>query len=91
LIPDENEKRTDEKDLKKNIKEGASKMAEEIKKTHIEGNGKNLVGAIILIIGLIFLLDNFFPWLKVGMDKLWPLIIVVIGAAILVGGGRSRG
>ena len=39
-------------------------------------------GAILLIgIGLIFLLDNFFPGFDLG--KFWPLILIVIGLGML--------
>jgi len=46
--------------------------------------GTWLLGAIIILIGLIFLLQNFglFWWWKWG--NLWPIILVVIGIALLV-------
>lgn len=83
LMPEKAEKRA--KNLNENIKQGANKMAEEIKeKSSKEGNGRVLIGVIILVVGLIFLGREFFPFLNIGMDKLWPLIVVAIGVSILL-------
>ena len=47
-------------------------------------SGTWLVGALIILIGLIFLLQNFgvFWWWKWGY--LWPVILILIGVALLV-------
>lgn len=43
-----------------------------------------LVGGLVLVfIGLILLGEQFFP--GIGFDKLWPLILIVIGLAIIFG------
>jgi len=89
VIPEEGESAR-EKDLGENIKKGANKMAEEIKQVETKQNGRFLAGAIILTVGIIFLLSNFFPFLGLGMKKLWPLIIVVIGASILLNPSRRE-
>ncbi len=83
LIPEDNEQR-DTKDLGENIKKGADKMAKEIKDTNVHGNSRFVAGAIILTIGVIFLINNFFPFFGLGIRKLWPLIIIVIGGSILL-------
>lgn len=44
---------------------------------------RSLVPGVILIgLGLVFLAANFFPELDMG--KLWPVILVVIGLALLM-------
>ena len=83
LIPEDNEQRYS-KDLGENIKKGADKMAREIKDTNVHGNSRFVAGAIILTIGVIFLINNFFPFFGLGIRKLWPLIIIVIGGSILL-------
>jgi hypothetical protein len=45
--------------------------------------GSFLVGLFIIIIGLVFLIGQFLPLLT---SLLWPLILIFIGAAILLGG-----
>jgi len=47
-------------------------------------------GAILILIGLLFLISNLnlLWWLEVG--RLWPLIIVIIGIAFLLRGRRGR-
>jgi phage shock protein PspC (stress-responsive transcriptional regulator) len=83
LIPEDNEQRNI-KDLGENIKKGANKMAQEIKDTDVHSNSRFVAGAIILTIGVIFLINNFFPFFGLGVKKLWPLIIIVVGGSILL-------
>ena len=45
----------------------------------------NMFGFILIIIGGLFLLDNFFP--RFDICDFWPLIIIAIGAGLLL---RSR-
>jgi len=87
LIPQDTDN-TRSHDFGENVKEGANKMAEEIKDVKIQGNGRFIAGAIILTIGLIFLVNNFFPFFGLGIKKLWPLLIIVIGASILLNPSR---
>jgi uncharacterized integral membrane protein len=86
-------------DAKENIKNNAEQMASQIKQRASEfkgrfenynwGYGPRLwFGVIILAFGLFFLLQNFhiFPWLD--WDKLWPVILIVLGLVVL--GRRHR-
>lgn len=53
---------------------------------------KYLPGIIIVVVGLVFLLDNILPWFRLGI--IWPLILIVIGIALLakaIGGGKQHG
>ena len=51
--------------------------------------GMVIGGLIVLGIGLVFLLGNLgvIPFI----DKTWPLILVVIGVALLVGAAVKKG
>lgn len=83
LVPKQGEKRN--KDLKENIKEGANKMAEEIKKDpKVNNNGRIIGGLVLIAIGTLFLLENFFPGFYLGFGRLWPLILVAIGLGLIV-------
>jgi phage shock protein C len=47
-----------------------------------------LVGGILIVIGAITLLGTFAPWMT---KAFWPLVIVAIGAALIMGGlNRDR-
>jgi uncharacterized integral membrane protein len=101
LIPEEGEKR-EAKEFGDNIKEGANKMAKEIKEAINEkevkektskrshGDGKIIGGMLIIVVGVIFLLSNLFPSLYLNMGKLWPLIVIVIGIGVIFGSGRKE-
>lgn len=45
------------------------------------GKGSIIGGAILIMIGLFFLLDNLWPWLDFA--DLWPVALVVAGLAIV--------
>jgi phage shock protein PspC (stress-responsive transcriptional regulator) len=45
----------------------------------------SIAGMVLIIIGVLFLLDNFFPRFDFG--DYWPLILIAIGAGLLM---RSR-
>lgn len=53
-----------------------------------DGRAGILVGIGLVLIGLWFLLREYLPGINWGL--IWPLIIVGIGAAILVGSLRRR-
>jgi len=82
-IPEEGEdKRSQEIGTK--LKEGANKMAEEIKKNKHKASHNQIIGGLlILTVGVIFLVNNFWPGL--GMGKLWPLFLIIIAIGIITG------
>jgi len=41
-----------------------------------------LPGLALIVLGLVFLLDNLIPWFR--FRYLWPLILIVLGIVILV-------
>ena len=46
--------------------------------------GRVIAGAVLVLLGLYFLFDQFFflpPWF--ALSKLWPVVLIVIGAMIL--------
>ena len=45
------------------------------------GNGSVIGGAILIMIGLFFLLENLWPWLDFA--DLWPAALVIAGLAIV--------
>jgi len=46
-------------------------------------NGILFVGAGLIVLGALFLLDNFVPVLFFSIGKLWPVVLIVIGILIL--------
>lgn len=40
-----------------------------------------LPGLALIVVGLIFLLNNVVPWFRFG--RLWPLVLIVLGIVIL--------
>ena len=51
-----------------------------------EHPGTFTAGILFVIVGMAYLLEAFDVW-TVRIDRLWPVGIIAIGAAILLGGG----
>ena len=52
--------------------------------------GTMIVGVILLVLGLIFLIDNLFPWVSFGFAwRFWPVSIIII-ALLLIARGRNK-
>lgn len=45
--------------------------------------GGVLVGLFLIVIGLLFLFQQFVPFVT---QIFWPLVLIVVGAAIILGG-----
>ncbi len=77
-------------EIKDKITKGAKDLVEEVRE-HFENkepevssekSRRILGGLIIIAIGLLFLVNSFFPWIQWG--KLWPLILIALGISIMV-------
>jgi len=82
--------------IKEKVKKGAKDVIEEVKE-HLESkeishksekNRRILGGIIVIAVGLIFLLNGFFPW--VGWNRLWPVILIAVGITIMIQAFKKR-
>lgn len=53
-------------------------------------NGILFVGAGLIILGALFLLDNFVPVLFLSIGKLWPIVLIVLGIIVIKRGAESK-
>ena len=58
------------------------------KKKKSKGNGSMTAGFIMIGIGLVFLLSNM--GVIPDIDETWPLFLIIVGAALLIGALRAR-
>lgn len=54
-------------------------VSPEVKKSR--KNGNIIGGALLIMVGLFFLADDFFPWLS--WEYLWPAALIIVGLAII--------
>jgi phage shock protein C len=81
VIPEEGEE--ERKEFPEQVKKGATGIASDI--TDLANKKSNLpaiLGAIILVIGIILLFNNFSP-IPFDFNKLWPVVLIVLGIIIL--------
>lgn len=66
--------------------EWAGRRAE--RRRHRSGGGALVFGSLLVLLGVWFLLQEYFPWLHFG--RLWPLALVLLGGILLFGAMRTR-
>jgi len=74
---------SDIKNNLKGMKERSSNM-----KTRRGIGGNEIVGLIIIILGAIFLLHNFFP--SINTNIFWPIVLILIGVLIISSGRKEQ-
>lgn len=105
VVPLESSEVTEPKDvIRENVeemRETATQLGQEIRSTFAREEdtseerakarhrNRNVLGIILIVIGVLFLLANFnlFWWFR--WEYLWPLIIIAIGALIILGTRRK--
>ncbi len=45
------------------------------------GRGSFIGGIVLIVIGMLFLIDNFIP--AFGFDDFWPVLLIAVGAGML--------
>lgn len=79
IIPEEGEatKPLDNKEYKENREKEIKNIA-----TKHSGQGKLVAGVVLILLGIAFLTESYLPK-SFNFEKLWPLVLVVIGIAVL--------
>jgi len=76
------------KEVARELNDKAQKLAEDIRDRRKEeypnprqsrNRGRNIIGFILIIIGLVALANVFFPLDWLGWNVFWPLIMIAIG------------
>lgn len=65
------------------IKDRTRNFAEEFRATDRRQNSRNYAGIILLGLGVLFLLQNLGIFARYNVTHLWPLILIVLGFALL--------
>lgn len=76
------------KEFSETMKETASDFKENVHEGRVERRGGYVFGTIILLLGVMFLLRNFFSWFN--FNVFWPVILILIGIIFITGAGRRR-
>ena len=87
VLPENGQQTTDNGQQSFGQSQGQSPQSESVSKS--ESKVKSIfAGAFIVLIGLLFLVNNFIPinWVW----KLWPLILVAIGVVMIVTASKRR-
>lgn len=56
-------------------------------KTANQRRSNEIIGLIVVLLGAIMLLRNFYPW--IGMHMFWPILLILIGILIISGSKKE--
>lgn len=76
--------RANVQDMRTDIQDAARNFRHQVH----PGQSSKLAGIILIFFGLLFFLDRWFP-LWFSFDKMWPLVLIVIGLVIIFRGEQS--
>lgn len=68
-------------EISESAREGLDKIK---KKEWSSSSGRDFIGGVIVLLGIVLLLDQFLPRLGLNWDILWPLILILLGVYLLV-------
>lgn len=96
VMPSRSEKKKNDSSQKENtkekLKERIDNVAYDIKEGLNKRNSRDkneILGLIILLIGVWFLLRNLLPWFD--FHFVWPILLVIVGVILIATSGRKRG
>ncbi len=75
VVPEHGDKRTIEEEVQ-------TLKKKYMPEKHNKHGSRDVLGFILIIIGLLFLLDNLFPGF--GIRTFWPLLLVFLGLAMML-------
>jgi drug/metabolite transporter (DMT)-like permease len=52
-----------------------------------KGDGSVVAGVILIVLGILFLVDRYFP--QVDFRDLWPFLLIAVGSLIIWRGRRQ--
>jgi phage shock protein C len=71
------------------VREAGERVVGNIKRSAgSPGRGRLIGGMVLILIGSLFLIDQFLPTAWLSFQYLWPLVIIAIGVAVLVQGAQ---
>ena len=78
----------------KEVRQAGEKVVEGLRGSNKDGRrGGLLAGVVLIILGLVFLVDRL-PWLYwphwVRFSSLWPIVLIALGVAMIVGARRGK-
>jgi phage shock protein C len=88
--PDTSKRNTKNKSTEEVIEENVEKLAKDVEsvaKKH-SSSSEMLFGLILLLVGLMLMVNNFFPVFE--FRKLWPLTLIVLAIFILARGSQGK-
>lgn len=72
------------------IRERAQHFADDLRENSNRQSSRHIFGAVILVLGIIIFLSNFGWFNFFKLERFWPVILIIIGFAILTRNDESK-
>lgn len=69
-------------DFEDRVEKVAEEIGATVKNKATVLKGEQIFGLILILVGLVFLMQRFIPWLT--FDRFWPLILILIGLVMIL-------
>ena len=74
------------------VREAGERVVGSLRRSAAEpGRGRAIAGGILILLGALFLAEQFVPVWWLSLRHLWPLLLIAIGVVILVQARRGGG
>lgn len=83
ILPKEGDVRTSRDSLHDTVHTMKDEMRSFAHSFRGEGNGRLWIGGLLVVLGVLFLLQNAGLLLGIDIGKLWPVILIVVGLAMV--------
>jgi phage shock protein C len=71
------------------MKQRVNRLGQDLRDNQVVNRARNYMGLGFIAVGIWLLLAEFMPeWFNVRWSYIWPLILIIFGAAIVFRGGR---
>jgi len=67
--------------VRHNLNDMAAQIREFGQRMGTSTQGPVIVGLVLVVLGVVFLLHQFVPWISMGL--IWPIMLIVVGAYML--------
>ncbi len=72
------------KEFGNEVRSGAERLADDFKNGKAHESRRMWIAALIILLGIGLLMNQFMPWSWFHWDTFWPMVLIVVGVYLMV-------